>query len=225
MKVMGIDCRIELGNNATTDRIHKVILQIIGHQADYRVFDKKAFDITQPTSRDNPWHMRFDRSLGSPENSSVTGCVTINFQTLDNKNYSWHCSLESDNEEGKVILPGSYGFSMMVGKRLVDFFGGRVLFSDMYDWTDEIYAYTNKTPLYGKKTRSQNSDDRFYQFYNALNITEPLSEKDILWFEKRGIGMDEDGMNIVHQINVAIFHHHLEEKLDEKTTEGKRLKI
>lgn len=222
---MGIDCKIELGMNAKSSRILDVIQKTVGLPYTYEVFNEKPFDINSPSSQNNPWRMVFERCLGKTIGSEIVGCFNIQFVTLDGEEHSWFASMETEEEDSLVMLPGAHSLSMLVGKRLVDFFGGRVLFNDMYDWENKNYSYKNNTPHYGKKLKKQSSDERFYQFFNELNNFEPLSEKDLLFFEQRAIDLGTEGFDIVHQVSKTVMHRNLQEKLPEKTTQNKKNKI
>lgn len=140
------------------------------------------YDPDKPASRENPWYIDIvdpDKEIGVRfYDRANTSSGQVYFKDMADNIHEWHLNTEPESEEGKLISPGSHGFAVAIGKRLVDFFGGSVVYNDSVDDSPN-YKVNPRKAKFPPKTKDQTSDDRWYQFYNALSNEPMLSAADL----------------------------------------------
>lgn len=153
------------------------------------------FDVDQPTSKENTWSIKFSRrnkGLGIDMSASKdAGHGSLAFVDASGNPHSWYFHAENENEVDKLLRPGSHGFAVAVGRRVVKFFGGHLIETDFNDKVS--LQVPNARAKFPKKLPTQSSDDRWYQFYNALQSEPVLSASELK------SAMDQHGGNEGHQ--------------------------
>ena len=133
------------------------------------------FDPQQPSAKDNPWHHDFKREAvwceaNEKENMSF---VTLCFLDGAGGSWGWLYYLEDpDMEHHKTLAPATHALGVAMGRRLVEFFGGKVVYDDSKDTID--YEVEPAKALFPTIKKRQTSNDRWYQFENALRALPPL---------------------------------------------------
>ena len=183
---MSIDARIYLDGHANPKRVFDVIQKIVGVEFQYKSFNNDPFDENEPTGKNNSWHLKPVKNENEIVNKDID-YLTFEFQDLCNNHYlgMYHLYLEDDthalNNE-KCMNPNSTPVWLAIGKRLVDFFGGKMMFADCSDDSDPKNWYIGKSAKYGPKNKESDANDgdsRWYQFFNALNTESMLTAKEI----------------------------------------------
>lgn len=212
---MSDNCKTLFPSYIKHEKVLYVIAKVAGASWDYYSFDKKKFDSTLPGSNTNPWHIKFDSKQVKAENTHSIGMVNFNFHDAADQYYSWNYHLElSDRDDEKVLNPGSYGFSVAIAKRLVDFFGGQVQFSD----SDEDYPerhYKNDNPKFPRIIEETQSNERWYTFYNLLE-QEPLLTYAELKEACDAYGTSEKDAKLLSYLKNYELYINMEEKMNQK---------
>ena len=109
--------------------------------------------------------------IGMPSSIAEMANINVPFQGKV-RNTSFH--FESDKgAEWRTMIPRSNGFWCAIGKRLVNFFGGKVQYQDYNDsWDLEV----EPKPA---QFLQHNSNDEFAAFHDAMALEKPLSEDEI----------------------------------------------
>jgi hypothetical protein len=176
---MGVDTKIYLNPHAKPTQIFDVILKVVGHEFRPTISSlhkKIKPDLNQPPSKDNRWYLKPVKDEENKIEPSDIRYFNIDFQDAVGSNY--HCMIHLDIEDeyfnyGKLINPGSTPIWHAIGKRLVDFFGGKMLYSDADNYDDPDNWYVNETAKFSARVSGQDEDDRWYQYYAAL-FNEPI---------------------------------------------------
>jgi hypothetical protein len=181
---MGVDARIYLPPHAKSEQIFEIALKVLGNEFEKKYFDSRPVpDFEQPSSKKNSWYLKLiedsDHIL-DPErvdyfNMQLKDCVGSIYQTL------LHLECEDDDVYPicRLLSPTSTPIWAAIGERLVDFFGGKIIYSDSKDWEDPDNYYQVKEGKYPEKKPGQTSDERWYQYYNLLNSEPILSATEI----------------------------------------------
>lgn len=183
---MGIDTRIYLNNHAKPQHIFDVLQKIVGVDFEIRTFDddKHKVDVNKEAGPDNRWYLKPNKlSKGEIIPSSIS-YFTLDFCDIANNDY--HCLLHFDIEDDdnilnneKMLSPPATAIWCVLGKRLIDFFGGKMLFADSSDYDDPKNWYYCNNPKFPAKTKEQKGDDRWYQYYNNLSKESLITSKEI----------------------------------------------
>jgi hypothetical protein len=186
---MGVDTKIILSPHAKAEQVLEVIQKIIGVEFEYHTFEKVKPDFAKPSSKDNAWHCKPKESSDNYIKLEAVDYFTLHFKDCAGNQYYtlFHLDNEDyDTELSKLMGPRSTGVWCAIGKRLVDFFGGKMMYADCNDWDDPNNWYISKnSPKYPMKVKGQSGDDRWYQYYNALNNEPILDSKEILDMQSR----------------------------------------
>ncbi len=180
---MGVNAKIYLNAHAKPKDIMYVIIKSIGNEFSYKGSLKKEVDPTQLASKTNPWKI-IPVDLDYKINLSDMDYFELNFSDPCKQKYQTllHLNIEDDpnsyNNE-KLLSPKSNEIWLCIGKKLVDFFGGKMMYADCNDESDPKNWYINKKALFPKKTKSQDGDERWYQFQNALNKLKPITKNEL----------------------------------------------
>ena len=219
---MSVDCKINLPLYARSDNIIKVIAKLVGSDFEFSSYDQKPFSPEEPSSKENSWHIKLlsDNKLESTQPTSLY----LMFTTLSNTSYRWFCALEDEDETYKQILPSSYGLSTLIGKKLVDFFGGRVLYQDYYDWDDKKHTYFNENPKFPKITPEQTSDDRYYQFQNALLAEPRITSLELIEMGQK-YGLNTEDKKLLEVLKTTELYEHIDKKTVTQNSTKKKIKV
>lgn len=180
---MGIDVKIFLNQHAKAEHVFEVIQKIVGHDFNYKTFDSKKnikYNFNEPTSKENPWYYKPLKSDYNHIEIKNTDYFVFHFKDCVGSHYQslFHFDIEDDDfDNGKLMGPRSCANWGAIGKRLVDFFGGKMMYADCQDPDDVKNWHIGKNPKYPPRKKGQDSDDRWYQYYNVL-AKEPILTKD-----------------------------------------------
>lgn len=182
---MGVDAKIYLEPHARTSQIFDVILKVIGHEFRPTVLSihKGKPNLSEPPSKNNRWHLKPVIDDDNKIEPTDVRYNTISFQDAVGSNYNCLIHLDCEDEYfnyGKSLNPSSTPIWHAIGKRLVDFFGGKMLYSDCSDYDDPNNWYVNENAKFPARVSGQDSDDRWYQFYYALFNEPILLSKEII---------------------------------------------
>lgn len=183
---MGVDTKIYIDRHARPDQIFKVMLKVVGQELNPVVFDDRKADFKLPPSKDNSWHLDYTKSDDNQIEAKDISYFVMKFKDAVGSQYKCLIHLDVEDEYAgyrKLLNPGSTAVWHAIGKRLVDFFGGKMLYSDAEDYDDPNNWYVNEKAKYPERVEGQSSDDRWYQFYSAL-FNEPVLRPDELLEDK-----------------------------------------
>lgn len=225
---MSIDTRIYLQAHATPKKVFEVLQKCTGEEFEYRSFDNKHFDSSKPSDYNNQWHLKAKAN----QNNIEVELDYVSFSFVDpvgnNYNCLYHLYVEDDDNSfnnEKVLSPKSHPVWIALGRRLVDFFGGKLIYADCGDHEDPENWYVNKKPKFGAKEQGQSGDDRWYQYHNALNTENLLTSKEILdVVPLSAYPTEERGTSLIEYLSKYENALELNKQLKRKTTTKKEKK-
>jgi hypothetical protein len=180
---MGSNTKIYLNNHAKTEDVFKVILKIVGNDFTQSNSSGSYVNKNKPSSDGNGWSVKFpkdeDNQISYPKMGSIFNPY-FNFYFKDCIGEKHSCMFFFEGYESeyamngeKTMNPDSSPLWGAIGKRLVDFFGGKVLFSDSADSDNPDNWYVCDNPKYPAKVDGQSSNARWHLYQNAL-FNEPI---------------------------------------------------
>ena len=227
---MGVDTKIYLENHANVEKVYDVIARTLG--AELKKYSSKGLsnlDVDEPSWNGNDWNVSvihdsrngfkyvrptyFDLTL-----YDVCGqhYHTLFFYDVDDNEYA-------QNGE-RLLNPNASGVWLAIGKKLVDFFGGKMLISDADSWEDPNNWYVKEEGTYSKKIN--HCDDRWYAYVNALDKTLPLSKEDLLEFKDKCAYWNEREDTLLAQLPKITSYNKLSKELNDKEkTQPKKMKV
>lgn len=225
---MSNDCRIELPLHVRSKQVLEVIGKLLGMPFEVKT-DKKpprgwmssnssencSFDSTLPCSPENDWYLFFNDSLKQESYINIINIISMKFEDLAGSGYDWNFHVETVDENCKLLTPNSYLVAGAVGKKLVDFFGGTVIYSE-----DKELEYKNNTPLFPPKLSTQTSNDRYYQFYNSLYSIKMITANDLLEAENKVYIRTERDNKLIEYLKVYETY----KKIDDSVSDEKEQK-
>lgn len=191
---MGNNTNIHLPLSMSVDRLMQAIGKLAGTPYEFdahsvttgslrnRTTTKPFFDPEQPSSPANDWHHEFHDKMVWAEGIEGKGMSTVRVCFVDGAGNPWQWNFhaeDSDNPDVKTLAPDSHAMGIAIGRRLVEFFGGQITYNDAKDGVD--YEVPNKQALFPVKTLRQSSDDRWYQYENALRTLPVLTSTELEW--------------------------------------------
>lgn len=228
---MGIDTKIYLENHANVDKVYDIMAVALGAQTEYYASSrsKKSPDFNEPSSDTNSWNIKvlhdswdkfeyirptyFDLNV-----KSICGekFHTLFFYDIDDNTYA-------QNGE-RLLNPTSSAAWLSIGKKLVDFFGGKMLISDADDYEDPDNWYKVEKGSYPKEMIDGN--DRWYNYINALSKVETLTAKEILDWQDKAAYFGEREENLINHLSkVANFNKLNNELTTDPTTKTRKMKV
>ena len=198
---MGINANIYLPAHVKTQQVFEVIQKTMGVEFVKSTFNDQKhiyvngksttiespvpFDPSSPANEGNPWRMELSNNTKNSIQLKDVSYFTFTFYDLADNHYSSLYFLEAGEDE-RSLEPGCKSLNpppttawCVIGKRLVDFFGGKMMYSDARDEDEEDNWYHNTSPIFPLKSLEQSSNDRWYQYQNALNETPMISVKEM----------------------------------------------
>lgn len=166
-----------------------------------------SFDPHLPAGEDNPWSISFEPSSSfelAPAENSELSFGRILFTDIAGQSHGWFFHAEADTEDHKLVSPPSSRLSIAVGRRLVRFFGGQLIYDD-----NKETVGTRKSPrkaLYPPPSRQPrgeifNPNARWYLFQNALDsmklITSLEMEEASKWAAYKSASRDEKLLEVL----------------------------
>jgi hypothetical protein len=170
---MGSNTRIYLSNHAKTEDVFKVIQKIMGAEFTQSTSGGRSVNKNKPASQTNPWVIKFKKNdsdtikLSSPSYFQFyfidpignTQSTLYFFEGMDS-DYSY--------QQEKYMNPSSSPIWGVLGKRLVDFFGGKVLYNESTNSDDPNSWHFCDNPKFPKRTKPEEDDTRYFLFQNLL---------------------------------------------------------
>ena len=222
---MSVDCKIKLPLYVEPKKILDVILRITGKEPHFtKLYNEKPnIDIKEPSSHKNSYYLTLNEENNHIKiNDDESGFII--FHSATGKKYSWFLHFIDEDQDYKTILPGLYSFSIIVAKRLVDFFGGKALFNDSMDWDDADYVYENNNPKFAKKSKEDPPNFKYYQYINLLKEEPLITRAEMEWantFER----IDDDIENLVEILEKKQLYNELNYDLNSHNKAKKTLKV
>lgn len=212
---MSDNCKTIFPSHIKYGNVLDVIAKVAGSSWTHKSFDKEPFDPSQPASNTNPWHLDFNDKTVKATNTSCIGMIYFNFQDGAEQTYNWCYHLElADRNDEKLLSPGSYGFSVAVAKRLVDFFGGEARFSDTDEEHPERY-YRNDNPKLPHIIEETERNQRWYIFHNLLK-NEPMLSYLELKTACEAYGTTENDKKLLDYLKTYELYQRIEHSIEEK---------
>ena len=185
--MMSIGTKIFLPLWSSSKHVCDVIAKVIGVEFEIKQFDSVSYSINSdlPSQKDNAWFHVFSSDIKNQTflkleaNHFFSDMLDINFKGLSGERHQWHFFNETEYEDCKLLNPSSSALAIAIGIRLIKFFGGYIQFNDCDEKIN--LKVPNSKAIFPKKTKSQTSDDRWYQFQNALYHEPLLTTKELLF--------------------------------------------
>lgn len=167
---MGVDSRITLPGNVRVQDVADIIGILGGLEPKKRYFDDKSFHVTVPGVKITPTHAPYVVEIQLTSEDGV--------YLIDGEYY--HSVLYFFEHQGtdKLMNPPSTAFWISIGRRLVDFFGGKIDYNDC-DNVKNDYS----VPYKSDKENQQSSTD-YHEFQERIISISPLTEEDLDEAEK-----------------------------------------
>ena len=112
-----------------------------------------------------------DSCQNMPEMSTIT--VTGDLIDGETNHYTtWHWEPDNNTKGERLLYPKANAFWIAVGRRLVDFFGGSIVYCD----------FDNKVNYSAKKPRRRNNPsdgDQWHAFQDEMLVLNPLTQSEL----------------------------------------------
>jgi hypothetical protein len=163
-----------------------VILKLIGVRPFKEALgpNEDSVDANQPSSKNNEWELVFTKSKATyrKEINDNHHRIYLNDDSVLPlpSSFDLYISEEVNGEKlnNENLLLGEYNaFSAIIGEKLVDYFGGKVVYPSQENYTCENPKYT-----YLKSVK-----DSFYSFQNSLFNEHKITIDEIVKMRKKGI--------------------------------------
>jgi hypothetical protein len=216
--------KIYLPSNTCPQDMFVTILKLIGIKpSKYRLGkNHMSVDVGQPCSKKNQWELVFTKPKATrrEEISDQHNIIHIEDYSL----VPFPCSFdfykygqigeEILNKE-QLLIGDFNAFTGIIGKRLVDFFGGRIVFSDNN-------SYICQKP---KFNYSKAKITNLINFQNILSTEAKITPEEIVELRKNGINNPLD-LLILHSLNKDFLKSYLEmEQLDKELNDSNEQKL
>jgi hypothetical protein len=182
---MGTSVNIYLEPHAKTEKIFEVILKILGHDFNFDHFISGANpDYNIPSGDKNSWYLTPKENPDNKIDMETVSWFICYFKDLAGNRINTH--IHTDSEDGhlpicKSLIMDSSATWCAIGKRLVDFFGGRMMYNDGRDMENEMNWYAVETPKFPARNvnSGEHSDIRWHLYYNLLHNEKTLTAQEI----------------------------------------------
>ena len=161
---MGVDCNINLPGNVRVNDVADLIGIAAGLPARKHDLDYKG-----------AWTVRVDGV--KVENACVVGLVDINLsgKMIDGqKDHTVFYHFEDDGSSGRCLLPRSTAFWIAVGRKLIDFFGGALVYQDC-DGNEDYVKPANPDNI----NCPQDGED-WQNFQQRMLDVQPITKEELL---------------------------------------------
>jgi hypothetical protein len=201
---MSVDTKIYLNPHATVEDILKVMHYVSHVPFEYKTFkadaEKKSIHFEKAPSLINPFTIKSQQKLEIQNHINISPSMFL-YQFIDIANiqhfFYLHTEISDDPfilQDGFKLLTGkSHLFNLVIGKKMIDFFGGKMIYFDSLSYEDSTNLYTkpgvfkNRLHLVKKLQKEQENiplhkimDMYFYDFYAKLYSFSKISTLDIL---------------------------------------------
>lgn len=172
---MGANCKIILPANVRMRDVLAVIGIAVGYEAKVSTLSSGGLSIDMP--HDGP---RFELA---DSRSNDFGYIKF-----DGRQGYWSYEPDYDDAIGKRFFgPTSTAFWCLVGKRLVDFFGGSIDYNDC-EGDGPDYKVRERT----NKQNYPKDNPEWDVFYHRLLAVEPITQEEMAEFTEAGYGDDDN---------------------------------
>ena len=230
---MGVSCNIYLEPHAKTEQIFEVILKVLGNEFEHTFFDRdskknKQPDFTKPCDNNNSWYLRAKENPNNRIELKDVDYFQFIFEDIAKNQFYFNIHL--DSEDGhlpfcKNISPNSMATYCAVGKRLVDFFGGKLNYSDCDDLDDPKNYYLVDKPKFPARTMKEEINERWHLYYNLLNEEPILTVKEIKEMTEKSAYDTERDKQLISYLEKYEQVKELENELSSKSDDTKTKKV
>lgn len=201
---MSVNVRIQLPLSVNTERVIKVMGKCLGVDFHLKTFDDKPFNSSEASSKENSWHFSFNKKgetfIDAKSDERDVSFCHFNVKDCAGNSLSWLFFYETEDESYKLLSPGSSAIAVALGRRLVKFFGGEIQYTDYDDKSD--MRCSDASSLFPTKKKSQSSDDRWYQFQNALLAQPLLTVKELEFGKKKASYWTDRDENFLSHLKI-----------------------
>ena len=163
--------KVYLGSHANKEYIFKVILKISGNK--FVQIGNDNVDKNKHSDEDNKWEIKF---IKKNKNRIIPA-------TLIKEAYFFEfedCTKETHSityfSNANYLLSKPETLLIVIGKRLVDFFGGEIFF---YDANLKYSCYFCDNPKYPQKTEKESDYDQWFRFQNVLFNEQAVKKQEL----------------------------------------------
>lgn len=157
---MGVDCLIQLPGNVRVKDVANILAILDGVPVVKYVHESGSY-----------WAQVAAKAEGLPE---IAGCARITWTGPSGPRHVLYHFEPDGNIGGRLLMPRSTAWWIAAGTRLVQFFGGDLVYNDCGDQTPDISC----TPQSNKKNCPSNGK-AWNNFQDRLLAMTPLSEREI----------------------------------------------
>lgn len=180
---MGIDVNIYLNPHAKIEQIFEVMLKAFGGEMVQKQFTgEKEPNFDNPPNINNRWYLTPVKNNDNKIELVDPTYFRFHFKSCSNEIFSSLVHL--DCEEGhiptsKALMPQSTATWCAIGKKLVDFFGGKLQYRDDTNEDNPENFYLVNKPKFPARKVGEDSNTRFYKYYNLLHNETVLTTEEI----------------------------------------------
>lgn len=225
---MGVDVNIYLEPHAKTEQIFEVMLKILGSEFEQKVFNgDKQPDFEQNPSLENKWYLV---PVVNPDNKIELknhSYFDFSFKSCNGEHFS--CLIHLDCDEGhisvcKALMPPSTATWCAIGKKLVDFFGGKLVYSDSKDEDDPKNYYLVKKGKFLPRKKNDDPNERFYLYYELLNNVNTVTAHEIKYMSTHSAYFNDRDKNMIFFLEKLEAAQELSKELNKQPFEEKSQK-
>src|SRR5579875_1394623 len=165
--IMGSNTKIYLNNYAKTEEVFKVIQKVMGAEFTQSVSGGRTINKNKPASQTNPWIIKFKKNEDNRIKLSSETYFQFYFlnpiENIESTLYFFE-GMDSDYsyQQEKYMNPSSSPIWGVLGERLVDFFGGKVLYNESADSDNPNNWHVCDNPKYPRRTKYEDDDTRYF---------------------------------------------------------------
>jgi hypothetical protein len=198
---MGVDVNIFLEPHAKTEQIFKVIFKVLGGDFEQKYFQGYHIgEFHKPSSINNKWYLEPIMNSDTKIELKDPTYFKLSFKSCSGQHLT--CLIHLDCEEGhipicKALMPQSNAIWCAIGKRLVDFFGGKLQYCDDKNENNPMNYYLVTNPKFPSRKIDDDSNERFYQFINLLHQETVLNAQEINSMKEHCSQFTEEDKNMI----------------------------
>lgn len=215
---MSIDIIVNLPLETHSKEIFLFVSKLAGSEFEIKPNDgKSVVDFSKPCDKNNCWTYQIKYEIKVDDLSSAQ----LFFEDTLKQKHRWYFSAENESLEHKKFLMSSHALGAVIGKRLVDFFGGSLQYTDYSD--DIHYECTNSK--YKKIKGNENINSNYYQFYNLLKAEPDINATELIEATKLvGYPKEDRSLALIDFLSKKDLMESLNLNID-TTTNNKKYKI
>lgn len=234
---MGIDVNIYLEPHAKTEQVFEVILKLFGNEFEKKVFQNdKEPDFDSKPSITNKWYFEPVKNSDNQIELSDHSYFRFTFTSCIGEKFSHLIHLDCDEGHipiSKALMPHSTATWCAIGKRLVDFFGGKLVYSDSSDDEDPDNYYLVTEPKFPPRKKDDDPNERFYKYYELLYSERIITAEEINNMKERCAYVTETDEHMISYLEKFVpalelsqaLTKELKNESEDKTTKPKTFKV